>query len=192
MTVENNEGNGVADPKVSDQKDNSVAYETYERTLTQAKQAKARQKEMEQELAAMKAEKATEEKSRLEEQGKYKELHEASEARAKAAEQETSNLLASQILARKREAVATLIGAVHKPEFLQFVNLDNVDIDNPDSIADEANRFKTEYPMALATPSASAQTNESHGTPKDQSPKTLKDMTDAELAEYTARSSLGT
>lgn len=183
--------NSVVVPPVSDPKDNSVSYETYTRTLAQAKKEGAKNKDLEQELNALKAEKEAGEQAQLAEQGKYKELHEASEARAQVAEQATASLIHEQTIARKREAVAAQIGQVSKPEFLQFINLDNIDLDNPDSITEEATRFKAEYPMVLATASASLPNGQAPGTPTDPKPKTILDMSDDELANFAARSALG-
>ena len=191
MSVESQEGNSVVDPSISDDGKNSVAYETYERTLAQAKKAQAKNKEVQEELNALRAEKDAESKSRLEEQNKYKELYENSEAAAKQAREETATLVAAQIITRKKEAVSAHIGALHRPEFLQFVNLDNVDLDNPDSIIEEATRFKAEYPMVLKTASTPLPNGAAPGTPADAKPKTLSNMTDEELARFTARSSLG-
>ena len=191
MSVENLEDNSVVDPIVSDEGKNSVAYETYERTLAQAKKAQAKNKEVQEELNALRAEKEAESKSRLEEQNKYKELYEASEATAKQAKEETAALVAAQIINRKKEAVAAHIGAVHKPEFLSFLNLDNIDLDNPDSIIEEATRFKAVYPMVLKTSSTPLPNGAAPGTPADLKPKSISDMTDEELASYSAKAALG-
>jgi hypothetical protein len=191
MSVENLEGNSVVDPAISDDGKNSVAYETYERTLAQAKKAQAKNKEVQEELNALRAEKDAESKSRLEEQNKYKELYEASEATAKQAREETATLVAAQIITRKKEAVAAHIGAVHKPEFLQFLNLDNIDLDNPDSVIEEATRFKAEYPMVLKTASTPLPNGAAPGTPADLKSKSIADMTDDELARFSATTLLG-
>lgn len=190
MSEEITGDNGVVEPKASGEGSNSVAYETYERTLTQAKQSKAKQRELEEKLNALLAEREANEKSQLAEQNKYKELFEASEVAAKAAKEETAALVAAQTVARKREAVAAHIGSVSKPEFLQFVNLDNVDLDNPDSVIEEATRFKAEYPMVLKTATQPIPNSAAPGTPSSQGKPNLGDMESEDLAIMIARAQL--
>ena len=190
MTVENNEGNGVAESQASGEGNQSVAYETYERTLTQAKQQKAKTRDLEEKLNALLAEKEASEKSQLAEQNKFKELYEASEAAAKVAKEETAALITAQMVARKREAVSAHIGAVSKPEFLQFVNLDNVDLDSPDSIIEEATRFKAEYPMVLKTATTPLPNNAAPGTPSSQGKTNLGEMSSEDLAVMIARAQI--
>lgn len=132
----------------------AVSYESYQRTLSQVKASKSRERELTERLNALEAEKEAEKNAVLAEQNRFKELYEQTNAKAEEAQAKLLALHTQQMEQRKRDAVASHIGPIHKPEFLQFVRLDQVDLDNPESITTEANRFKTEYPMVLQSAAA--------------------------------------
>ena len=158
----------------------SVAYETYSRTLTQVKQGKARQRELEEENAALRAEKETEHNAQLEEQNRYKELYEASEAKAADAIKQSQALQEQQLRANKRAAVAQHIGEVTNVEYLNFIDLSKVDMEDPESVKAEADRFKASHPALLKQAPAQTHTSAAPGNAIPTGNQSYSEMTDAE------------
>lgn len=172
---------GTDDQGSADDQKNSVNYDTYSRTLSQVKQGKVRQKELEEENAALRAEKEAENKARLEEDNKYKELWEASETKAKEAQAQAQSLQEAQTRATKRAAVAQHIGEVSNPEYLNFIDLSKVDLDDSESIKAEADRFKATHPTLLKQAPTNTHTSAAPGNAIPTGDKSHSKMTDAEL-----------
>lgn len=177
------EQNGVSDANVNPggEDNQSVSYESYQRALSQAKSAKSKERDLQEQINALRAEKDADQQAQLEEQNRFKELYEQSSLKAKEMETQLQQVVADQIRSRKRDAISAHIGAVHKPEFLQFLKLDEVDLDNPDSVVAEANRFKSEYPMVIKTSQASSHTAVPPGDALPNKTTSVKDLSDDEI-----------
>ena len=95
------QGNGVANPNTSGEgndddailevKNQSVGYESYRKVLGEKKRETAKRRELEQRLAEIESEKESQREMELKEQGKFKDLLAAQEARSKTLENELNS-----------------------------------------------------------------------------------------------------
>jgi hypothetical protein len=74
---ERDSDDAIVSEKPVSEKPISPSFETYRKTVSEAKKERAKRRELEQRLAEFKAERQAEEQAKLAEQGKYKELLEA-------------------------------------------------------------------------------------------------------------------
>ena len=161
--------------------DQTVSYESHQRAIAQLKKAQAQAKELQQQFNEMKAENEAAKAAQLAEDEKYKELHELSLKKAQEAEEKLNLLQREQLLTRKKESVVAHIGAVKKPEYLTFLKLDEVDLDDPESVLTEANRFKSTYPEVLASSATPTHTGDSPGDAIPDNKKPTSEWSDAQL-----------
>ena len=131
-------------------KEDSVKYETYKKVLDQRKSDQARLKSIDEELNALKAEKASAEEARLAEQGKFQEMYEAEQLKAKALQESIDANNAREARRSKEEALRRELGPLRKPEYLNFADVESISMDadgniDPESVKQVALRFKDSY-----------------------------------------------
>jgi len=184
---DNQSGNSVANDEVASgqQSKDSVAYETYKRTVGEVKKLKSeldgfRQKEAEREQAA------------LSEQGKYKEALDAATKKQKELEitlKEKEKVFARNIFTKEAKSVALQMGAM--PEALEDIvkvgNWSDVEIDdkfeiNSDQLKEAVSRLQKEKPFYFKKDSSSPRTVDSRTTSVKQ-----KDNEDLSIEEIKAR-----
>mgnify|MGYP003423246107 CR=1 FL=1 len=184
---DNQSGNSVANDEVTSgqQSKDSVAYETYKRTVGEVKKLKSeldgfRQKEAEREQAA------------LSEQGKYKEALDAATKKQKELEitlKEKEKVFARNIFTKEAKSVALQMGAM--PEALEDIvkvgNWSDVEIDdkfeiNNDQLKEAVSRLQKEKPFYFKKDSSSPRTVDSRTTSVKQ-----KDNDDLSIDEIKAR-----
>jgi len=184
---DNQSGNSVANDEVASgqQSKDSVAYETYKRTVGEVKKLKSeldgfRQKEAEREQAA------------LSEQGKYKEALDAATKKQKELEitlKEKEKVFARNIFTKEAKSVALQMGAM--PEALEDIvkvgNWSDVEIDdkfeiNNDQLKEAVSRLQKEKPFYFKKDSSSPRTVDSRTTSVKQ-----KDNEDLSIEEIKAR-----
>lgn len=184
---DNQSGNSVAnDDQASGlQSKDSVAYETYKRTVGEVKKLKSeldgfRQKEAEREQAA------------LSEQGKYKEALDAATKKQKELEitlKEKEKVFARNIFTKEAKSVALQMGAM--PEALEDIvkvgNWSDVEIDdkfeiNNDQLKEAVSRLQKEKPFYFKKDASSPRTVDSRTTSVKQ-----KDNDDLTIDEIKAR-----
>lgn len=184
---DNQSGNSVANDEVTSgqQSKDSVAYETYKRTVGEVKKLKSeldgfRQKEAEREQAA------------LSEQGKYKEALDAATKKQKELEitlKEKEKVFARNIFTKEAKSVALQMGAM--PEALEDIvkvgNWSDVEIDdkfeiNNDQLKEAVSRLQKEKPFYFKKDSSSPRTVDSRTTSVKQ-----KDNDDLTIDEIKAR-----
>jgi len=138
-----------------EKENNSVAYDTYSRTLSEAKKEKSKRRELEQELNAMKAREEAEKKAKLEEEGKHKELN--AELRKEVDTEKEKNINMQNRINNSfkiqafKDALPSKLG---NEDFLSFVKLDKIEIDesniiNAESVKVEVDRFMSQYPQLI-------------------------------------------
>ncbi len=147
-TVENN--STQPEEVVENNTNDSVSYESHRKLLGQHKSSQAKLKEVEQQLAELKAEKEAALEAQLAEQGKWEEL-------ARKREQELNDFRASMeaekaavLTATKQLAFKEHVGELASPAYLNLVDWNSIPltedgkIDNA-SLIEYGNRFKEEH-----------------------------------------------
>lgn len=184
---DNQSGNSVANDEVASgqQSKDSVAYETYKRTVGEVKKLKSeldgfRQKEAEREQAA------------LSEQGKYKEALDAATKKQKELEitlKEKEKVFARNIFTKEAKSVALQMGAM--PEALEDIvkvgNWSDVEIDdkfeiNNDQLKEAVSRLQKEKPFYFKKDASSPRSVDSRTTSVKQ-----KDNEDLTIEEIKAK-----
>jgi hypothetical protein len=180
-----------SDDKAKTEGEDLVAFDTYKKVLDQHKASQAKAREAAAQLEALKAEKDEADKARMAEQAKFKELWEAAEKKAQALDGQIKQMTASQIEAKKREALKSELGGVRKDDYLKFADLSSVHLGEDGSVDIEsvkatANKFREAYPE-LVSPKSGVKPlpGEAAAGYQPPKPKSLAEMTSAELAaEY--------
>jgi len=143
------ENTAPANPKT---KNDSVSYDTYSKTLEEAKKAKARLKELE---AA--EQKRNEEE--LQKRGEFQELLKARESDLERLQSELSTVRRRELDRLKLSSVLDAAGGDIDPKWYQLIEYDAVqvsesgDIDRT-SVARVVENFKKSYPEVLRNPNA--------------------------------------
>lgn len=160
--------------QASGQEDNSqkeqdqfVKYENYEKVLKQRKKDQVRVRELEAEINAFKAEREAAEETALKEQNKFKELYEKEQQKAQELSDQFSGLRQEIQLTTKRNALKSELGGVQQEEYLQFANLDGIEVledgtinlDTVKAVAAEY-REKHSHLLKVATPPPSNDSQE--------------------------------
>lgn len=155
---------GAGDDDDSEGNERPVSYPTYNRTLTQLKNAKTQKQELAEENARLKAELEGRDRAKLEEQGDYQKLLSAERERAKALEVEASahkqklnEFVKRETDARKFVAFVDALGVDIDRELASYlVNLDEIAMD-PDSgevdkvtLSRYAESFRKKWPKVVA------------------------------------------
>ena len=125
MTEENK---GAVEPNQStesqvEEKSNTVTREAYERALGEKKQFKQKFDAMQTQLNELLAEKKSAEESVLAEQGRYKELHEKSQAELAELQKTIAQEREAALSARKYMAFKENVGEFANPAYAQMLDL---------------------------------------------------------------------
>lgn len=139
-------------------KDDTVKYETYRKTLSEAKRAKERLAELEREKAERDAADKEAEEQRLKDEQKWKEYAEKKEAEANEWKTKFDTTTSQIVDAKKLDAfLNTLDGKVDR-KFWNFIDTDAI-MTNPEtgeiddmSVAKTVESFKANYPELIVYP----------------------------------------
>jgi hypothetical protein len=134
-------------------KKDSVAYETYQKVLSEKKKTAER-------LAILEAEKSDREKKELEAKGEYQKLIELEKKRADEAVSKITAFEEQMMQSRKLKALLGALGGQVDDKFLGFLPIDQIVIDpdskeiNLTSVASVAEQIKKQYPEFIKNPNA--------------------------------------
>jgi len=163
----------MADP-ISDQvdpqeavppkQDDSVAYSTYKRVLDQRKADSSKLKTVEEELNALRAEKASSEEAKLAEQGQFKELLEAEKLKSEELQRSLNDHNSRSIARNKEEALRKELGPLKNDEYLKFADVESISMDadgniDLESVKQSALKFRDNYPDLLKSESSGLPNN---------------------------------
>ncbi len=188
MTID---ASGV-DTTKSEEQAETVAFETHKRLLDQRKADQAKARDLQAKLDAAMADKEAAETTRLAEQAQWKDLYEKEKKKAEGLGSQLQHLTTSQIESRKREAVKEALGGVRKDDYLKFLDLNAVQLNDDGSVDAEsvkaaANKFRESYPELVAVKPAGKIPNEAASGYKPGAPKSLEEMTFAEKKALLAK-----
>lgn len=170
MTVTNQDGSGGANSgnaggagssNEGGNPDNKpVAYETYQRTLDEAKAAKAKAKELEDQLAAIANEKAEKERLAAEKAGDTAKLLELERKKREELEGKLSDFTSKETRRTKLAAALSGLNGAVDPKFYELIDFDSIVLDetgrpNDLSVQKVVEKFKSEYPEVLKAPNGS-------------------------------------
>lgn len=137
-----------------------VSARAYKEVSSDMHKYKSKNKDLEAKLNQLLAEREAQERSQMEEQGRWRELAER-EAKARA-EAEMSLQAERQkfVSANKQSAVINKLGGFKKKEYASFIDTSNIEIDDrglptEESVEREVNRIRQELPellLAKSTP----------------------------------------
>lgn len=118
--------------------------------------AKARAKQAEQELAKLLKEKEAVEQEKLEQAGEWKRLYEKEQADKKKLTETIQSSEKKFKESIKRQAVIEAVGGFKRPEYANFINLDNVMLDEnnnviAETLSAEADRIKQDFSDLIKT-----------------------------------------
>lgn len=146
--------NNVNEVVPETEKEEFVEKKLYKKSLDDMHASKAAQKELKARLDAVTAEVEAKEKASLYEQEKWKELYQSTDKKLTKVltEQETDRSKLVEV--HKKNAVVEQLGGFKKPEYVKFVNMSAVEMDDsgnisPESIAAEVQRLRKEYPELI-------------------------------------------
>jgi hypothetical protein len=134
-------------------KKDSVAYETYQKVLSEKKKTAER-------LAILEAEKADREKKDMEAKGEYQKLIELEKKRADEAIAKVSAFEEQMTQGKKLRALLNALGGQVDDKFLGFLPIDQIALDpetkdvNLTSVASVADQIKKQYPEFIKNPNA--------------------------------------
>lgn len=134
-------------------KKDSVAYETYQKVLSEKKKTAER-------LAVLEAEKAAREKQEMEAKGEYQKLIELEKKRADEALAKVSAFEEQMTQGKKLRALLNALGGQVDDKFLGFLPIDQIALDpetkevNLTSVASVAEQIKKQYPEFIKNPNA--------------------------------------
>ena len=112
-----------------------ISYDTYKKLLNQHKNNIQKSKELESEIQKYRDRDAENERKKLEEEGKYKEIIKATEAELDTWKSKYVDLSTDHINQIKLQAFKSkLPGKVLHDDYLAFVDVDKINIDNDGSI----------------------------------------------------------
>lgn len=132
-------------------KKDSVAYDTYQKVLSEKKKAAER-------LAVLEAEKAERDRKDMEAKGEYQKLIELERKRADEALSKVSAFEEQMAHARKLKALLDALGGQVDDKFLGFLPIDQIAVDpeskevNLTSVASVAENFKKNFPELIKNP----------------------------------------
>ena len=135
--------------------ENVVKYSTYEKTLQQEKNLRARNAELQKQLDAIEAEKATAKEAALKQQEQYKELYEAKNQELERAQAERDAYHDNLFRMVKLNAVQNkLPRKVKRSEYLDLIDIEKVIIDddgmpNEESVQLVADQFLKVHGVSL-------------------------------------------
>jgi len=155
----------VSDPPQPVAQDKYVPKHAYEDVSRDMHKYKTKSKQLEAENNQLVAEKEAQEKARLEDEGRWKEIAEQESKKRLEAESKFSNLQSDFISGHKRSAVESALGGFKKSQYKQFIDLDKVEIGEdgyptPGSVDNEVNRIRKAHPELLKEMPAPALPNE--------------------------------
>lgn len=136
--------------------ENVVKYETHKRLLDQMKKTQATNAEIQEELERYRQAEREREQKQLEEQGKFQEALQLKSKELEAERQARLEMEADIMRAHKKNAFLSKLGAnVKKDEYLNFVNFDEIPLDESGRVDEKAveekvNWFKQEHNSLLA------------------------------------------
>ena len=190
MTVVSDNGKPV-----TEEKPESVSYDSHQRLLAQRKKDKERADAAEAERDSLKQKIEEAEAAKLKETSQFKTLYETETAKREAAERELSEMTARQIDKAKTDALSKELGSVSKSEYLKFAALAEIEMNSDgtptaDSVKKVANDFRKKYPELLTGKVDSSLPNEAargNGKPPKAAKEDLMKLTPQQLKERLAQ-----
>ena len=167
------EDNSTDTSSITDKKNDTVAYSTYKKVLSQEKNLRVRLEESNSKLAALEEEKNKAEEAKLSEQGEYKKLLELErkkreESELKAKEYENSIMNAHKLNAFKEK----LPSKIANPAYYDFVEIDKIVIDpetglvNDSSVQEVVDSFVSNHAQLLESRTTGLPNDAAKGSPK--------------------------
>ena len=134
--------------------DDSVAYATHKKLLSQYKQNQGAAKNLAARIAELESEKENAQKSKLEEKQEYKKLYDNALGKIRSMETEAKEKESALVSEHKRRALEKELGGLRKSEYFKFADLSNIVIGDDglvdeNSVKFEANRYRQEFPELL-------------------------------------------
>jgi predicted RNase H-like nuclease (RuvC/YqgF family) len=137
MSKEKELNEPILDDNVIDEK--NVSYETYSRVLGNLKKRESEKRDLLEKLQAFEAEQERSRIEKMEEEGKLKELNEHLSKRLEESEKGHEQLIGKIERSFKLQKVKeSLPGKVINDEYLKFVNLDDIKMDDMETINPES------------------------------------------------------
>ena len=164
----------------------TVAYDTYQKVLDQRKADRARARELEAELATVKAKQAEADEKALADQKKFEELYTKEKGERAKLQETVQSMTQRQVENAKREAIKAALGGVRKDDYAKFFDLSAVQLNedgsvDPESVKVAANKFRESYPELVAGKQSAKIANEAGTSHSGGQPKPLHQMSEAEL-----------
>ena len=149
---ENTQNPSGVENQVEQPEQDAVSYETYQKTLNQAKTRQEKLSSTERELQELKSKLKAQEEQKLQETQQYKELWEKEREEKEAVKSALDSTNKSLVDSYKLDAVVGKLPCkVKKPEYFNFIDLDNVVWDEetrtvvPESVELVASNFIENY-----------------------------------------------
>ena len=155
--------------------------------LNEKKLETQKRKQLESELAQMRAEKKNANDNKLKEQNEYKELYEQEKKEKLHIQAQSAAKDEALVKREKKAAVMNELGKLRQEKYADFIDFDGVIIDEngncvPDSVKLVANKYRNEYPELIVgnRPAVLNHSAAVDGTPAPTKKKTVKELTQAE------------
>jgi hypothetical protein len=164
----------------------TVSYETYQKAIDQRKADQKKARDLQATLDAMNAEKNAADEQRLADTKKFEELYNKEKTERAKLQETLQSMTARQVENAKRDAVKAALGGVKKDDYLKFLDLSVVQL-NDDGTADAesvkaaANKFRESYPELVAGKSGAKMANEAGGSIQPPPGRKLTEMPEADL-----------
>lgn len=152
MSTETNENNEQS------QTPDTVAYETHKKLLDQRKADQAKLRQIQEERDALKAAQEQAENDRLVQQKQFETIAQKEKERADKLASDLQGMQKAQTESAKKAALKAALGGVKKDEYLQFANLEQIQIVDgvvdADSVAVVAAAFRESHGDLIVKPAA--------------------------------------
>jgi len=156
-----NVSNNVETPEVVPPKpDNqSVAFETYQKVLSQRKADQVKLKELQESHNAMLAEKQSAEDAAKAEQGRFEELFQTEQKKAQDLQANIDSRILQDVTRSKKNALKVELQGLRKDEYLQFADVNSIVMDDNgvidiESVKNVASTFRESYSDLFAKSSS--------------------------------------
>lgn len=159
-----------AETKLEQEKEEFVSKKAYEEVSKDMHSYKSKLKELEAIANQLKAEKEAQEHENLAEQNRWQELAEINAQKAKEAADALKNTNAKYENDQKKNLVTAELGGFKLPEYASFINVDNVDLENIETVKAEADRIRQIHGSLLKSSNSRDLPNDA---PAGHSPKEL-------------------